>query len=829
MPKNNHRNDEIVFLSEEQNKYMPKSREYWKILVVDDEESVHAVTKMVLNDFEFMGKAIQIYSAYTVKTAQKIIAKETDLAIVLLDVILETTHAGLDFVKYVRDVLKNNRVRIILRTGQPGEAPEKEIILKYDINDYKYKTELTEPRLIAVIAASLRSYYAFCLLEQNKLELEKQVKERTHQLEKAKNEALKANLAKSNFLAVMSHEIRTPMNSILGLLELLSETKLQPEQKKTLNTIVDTSKSFLNLINDLLDFSKIEVGHLHIEEQELVLSELIENIGTVIYPQTTSKAIRLSGYIAPDLPEVVWGDAFRIRQIMNNLLNNAVKFTNVGEVDFRVDCIKNFKDKALIRFQVSDTGVGIVEEDKTKLFCPFYQGENNTARIYGGSGLGLSICHNLTQMMNGSIHVESFKNKGSTFVVEIPFKKIKTNKKTDFLIKTKILAVLLGSQTAKNICEYLTVWRAKLEYIDSQVLETKLEEGYDDFDILFIELPALSAEKILTIKDKLSLKNKKIIILPFTNYSFPEIIDIYVLPFGFIKRDDLWSAFTQTYDPKFDNSRKNSSKTMVNTPLKVLIIDDNAVNRLVIKRQMERLGFIVDEASSGQEALVMLSEQYVLIFSDYYMPKMDGLELTKEIRRSADHRIVKIPIIIVTANAAKDCPSKCLAAGANDCLFKPFSLNDLKLIIQKWFPAFEEKKELLPDNQDLLLQKISQDERTFFFFNNAPFDMFRMFNVAHNDFSALPEILLLFLTSCSNAFDQVINAIQTKNFQEISFFAHKMKSLALIVGAKKIADAAYEIEKTAATKDYEKINFDRQFLYYAFLEVSYFIKEYLKK
>ncbi|MGD9638458.1 MAG: response regulator [Alphaproteobacteria bacterium] len=834
MPRNlgHIESDELVFVPEDTKSKNSDMQKPWNILVVDDEESVHAVTKMVLNDFIFMDRPIKIFNAYSTKAAQKIIQNENDIAIILLDVILETPHAGLDFVKFVRDKVKNDKVRIILRTGQPGEAPENEVIIQYDINDYKYKTELTEPRLIAVIAASLRSYNAFCRLEQNKIALEEEVKQRTCQLEKAKDEALKANNAKSNFLAVMSHEIRTPMNSIVGLLELLSETMLKDDQKKTLDTITETSKSFLNLVNDILDFSKIEAGHLKIEEQEFSLVEVIENIGTVIQSQVIYKAIRFSVYIDPSIPEILVGDAFRVRQIIANLAANAAKFTNVGEINIRLDLLKSAPNKVNVKFTVSDTGIGITEEAKQKIFSPFYQSEEIFSRIYGGSGLGLSICKNLAEIMGGKISFASLKNKGSIFSVEIPFKKIKPLRRKPPLAKVKILASIFGSQTAKNLCEYLAKWGANIKYInDKELLKQTLISGENDFDLLFFDMPIISISELKEISNLQTLQNKKIIVLPFCNNHSDDFNNVHFLPNNILKQSDILASFLNQ-EKKSEAEEQNDRTNICEDAGKVLVVDDNPVNRLVIMRQMERIGFLTECASDGVDALASIrSKKYDLVLTDCSMPNVDGFELTKRIRAyEKTNNKEEMPVVAITANASLEYKNKCIEAGMSDYLLKPFGIEDLKNIARKWLPEFKNYQccYKFDNERDEILMEVSKNNNKNFFSNSAPLDMFRMLSVCKNDFSALPEILSLFLESCTSSYEMTISSIKAKMNKDIEFYAHKLKSGALVAGASRLSDVAYEIEKAARDSNYEGMELYSKFLQCAFLEVSYFINKYME-
>lgn len=390
------------------------SDQHYLILVVDDDEYVHQLTKMVLRGFQFDGRPIQLASAMSAKEAIEYLGKHDNVAVALVDVVMETDDAGLQLVNHIRNEYSNNEIRLLIRTGQPGAAPEESVFQDYDINDYLSKTDITAHKLRMALLNALRSYRDI----RHAADLQKQIM----LAEQESKTAAAASEAKSQFLAHMSHEIRTPLNGIIGIADILSETPLTEEQARYVNTIEQSGEALLAIINDILDFSKIEAGKLELEETDFSLKEICESLEDIFVAQLKDKNLKYTFKLDPHIPEFLSGDPLRIKQILLNLISNSLKFTRTGGIHIDVHCLQS-EPNAQLEFRVIDTGIGIPADKQPLLFEAFTQVDSSTTRKYGGTGLGLQITKRLIELMGGTIRVESELNEGSTFIFNVHLKR----------------------------------------------------------------------------------------------------------------------------------------------------------------------------------------------------------------------------------------------------------------------------------------------------------------------------------------------------------------------------------------------------------------------
>lgn len=398
-----------------------KPGERWKILVVDDEEDIHSVTRMALKGFTYQGKEIEFLDAYSGKESHEILRNNPDIAVILLDVVMETNTAGLELVKYIRDKLGNKFAQIVLRTGYPGYAPEREIIVSYDINDYKTKTELTSFKLFTLVLASLRAYSSVTELEGLRLNLENKVKERTAQLEQKNLQIMEMDQLKTRFFNNISHEFRTPLTLILGPLEnMISDEEMEDQERRKVERMHRNALRLLGLINQLMDLSKFDAGNMKLELTEGNPVHELKTLITGFAPLAERKQVKFK-YKLPEKPLRTYYDIDKLEKIITNLLSNAFRFT---PEDGLVNCQVVFKEKSgkmkssELEVSVSDTGRGIPPEQFEKIFDRFYQVEEQ--KEGGGTGIGLSLTRELVVLHHGNIKVESEPGKGSCFTVTIP-------------------------------------------------------------------------------------------------------------------------------------------------------------------------------------------------------------------------------------------------------------------------------------------------------------------------------------------------------------------------------------------------------------------------
>jgi signal transduction histidine kinase len=429
---------DVLEFADEAVQVSPQSLGFWKILIVDDENEIHQVTKLALDDFIFDHKKLMFLSAFSGLDARQVLRENPDIAVVLLDVIMETEDAGLALVKYIRETLQNRAVRIILRTGQPGQVPERQVIIDYDIDDYKTKTELTSQKLFTTVITALRSFKAYTALEAYAL-----LESLNADLARTNQELLRVAQLKDEFLATMSHEFRTPLNSIMGMSEIMTEEifgAINKEQREALHTIRSGGEHLLGLINDILDASKIMAGMLKLTIAPVAIAHLCSASLEFVKQQALQKNIQILTNLAPNL-DVIAADERRLKQVLVNLLCNAIKFTpEGGKVSLDVDIetshrngvnplekshdptMEASKSGIWVKFSVSDNGIGIAPDDQSKLFQPFIQLDSGLNRRYEGSGLGLAIVKQLVELHSGHIDLTSAVGLGSCFAVYLPYR-----------------------------------------------------------------------------------------------------------------------------------------------------------------------------------------------------------------------------------------------------------------------------------------------------------------------------------------------------------------------------------------------------------------------
>lgn len=432
-------------------------KDCWKVLIVDDEEDVHSVTRMALKGFTFKEKEIHFLNTYSAKETKKVLAEHPDISLIFLDVVMETNNAGLDLVKYIRNKLNNHLTQIVLRTGYPGQAPEREVIAEYEINDYKTKTELTTFKLFTVTLSCLRAYDSMLHLENLRQNLEEKVKERTAELEKKNYQIMEMDQMKTRFFSNVSHEFRTPLTLILSPLEnMLMKENIEEKERDNLEMMYRNAIRLLGLINQLLDLSKIDAGKLKIELIEYDIYKVIHMIARGFFPLAERKKIKYNVEI-PEGKLITFFDRDKLENIITNLLTNAFKFTpENGKISIIIKFVNKTENihPDFLEIAVQDSGRGIPAEQLDKIFDRFYQVGDDWGNGTNGTGIGLSLTKELITLQYGKIQVESKLNEGSSFIVKLPLGKNHLNKQ-EFVIKNpeelKDDSLIIKCRTNENI------------------------------------------------------------------------------------------------------------------------------------------------------------------------------------------------------------------------------------------------------------------------------------------------------------------------------------------------------------------------------------------
>lgn len=675
----------------------------------------------------------------------------------------------------------------------------------------------------------------------------KSTQDKLVETEKKKNEALVIAMqaaeasaeAKSSFLANMSHEIRTPMNAIIGLTELALQREMAPKIRDYLGKINTSSQTLLGIINDILDFSKIEAGKLTIEETEFNLYEVIDHISDIFSTRIVDKDFSMIINPSPKIPRVLVGDPLRLSQVLINIINNAVKFTNEGQIKITVD-IKSFEhDKAVLEFQVADTGIGIPPEVIPMLFTPFTQADGSTTRKYGGTGLGLSICKHLVELMNGEINVTSTVGGGSNFIFTTELKVAditcvglynSLDLVPDEVISKNILVAVDNQHESNYLAETMKNHGIRCQRVGDfpSVSHELSKEG--QYDLLMIDSNLLQqslAKRIAEIR--LTYFGKIILLSPFgydntiSSDLLHEISYIITKP---LKISDVINSVCTSLVT--DSNYKPIYKSSINDEkaydeleiiekvrgIRILLTDDNAINQQVGLELLERVGAVVELADDGKQAIAKsLQNHYDIIFMDLHMPEIGGIEATQILRSMPSTK--NIPIIAMTANAMQGDRENCINAGMDDYIPKPVRSKDLYELLLKWDPrepseqiasstiitpvALEDKAEVSSESEATPENEKDNGSEL------SVIDAEQTLDLLANNESLFMEICHLFKNDYSDSMDRLSNHIDQREFGLAYRLCHSLKGVASTISAESFYKVSLKMENALENEEMDKI------------------------